>query len=140
MASVVSAASLVIYGKVPDLGWRRGGIALTKNGLPKPGIIVISGREVLAENATFQIRTYENRKAVYVPVGSDYREAKALLERRQVTREREALDARLGITLPKSAKELAAEEADRQAQLAAEEAKREAKRKATKSMFDPFLS
>jgi len=115
MAKVNSAASLVGYGKVPDLGWRRGGLALAKNGLPKPNTIVLNGREIIADTVQFQIRTYENRKAVYVTVGSDYREAKALLERMQVTRQREALDARLGITLPKSALELAAEDADREA-------------------------
>ena len=116
MAKIDCTASLVIYGKVPELGWRRGGIVIAKNGLPKPGVMLISGREVTAPNFVFQIRRYVDRKAVYTAVGKDYPTAKSLLERTQVTRLRESLDAKLGIVQPKSALELAAEEADRQAQ------------------------
>src|ERR1700735_1619774 len=112
MAKVGSAATLVLYGKVPDLGWRRGTIVFARNGVPKPGIMLVSGREVTASHLAFQIRTYVNRQASYVTVGTDYREAKALLERMQDTRKREALDARLGIAQPKSAAELAADEAE----------------------------
>jgi len=115
MAKVNAAASLIIQGKVPDLGWRRGLIPFGKNGLPKPGFLIINGAEVRAEQMQFQIRTYENRQAKYVTVGSNYREAAALLERMQDTRQREALDERLGIAVPKSAKELAAEAAEREA-------------------------
>jgi hypothetical protein len=51
--------------------------------------------------------------AVYVSVGADYKEADSMLNRMQDTRQREALDARLGIALPKSKIELEAEEAER---------------------------
>lgn len=122
MARVEAAAKLVQYGNIPAIGWRRGTIVVGKNGVPKPGMIGINGQEMTATNLKFQIRTYVNRQACYITVGTDYKEAKAILERVRNTRKRETLDAKLGITIPKSEVELAAEKA-------AEEAENEASRK-----------
>ena len=133
MANVVSAASLVLKGKVPDLGWRRGAIAFAKNGVPKPNTLIINGREMMAENCSFLIRTYANRKAVYVPVGSNYKDAFAILERRQVTRQRENLDKRLGIIIPKTAEEIAAEKAE-------EKAARQAARKTLNQWVTEYIA
>ena len=111
-----AAANLILYGKVPDLGWRRGAIPFAKNGLPKPNTLLIAGLERWAESLVYQIRQYADRKAVYTSVGSDYRTAAALLDRMQKTRQKETLESELGIVIPKTANELTAEEADRQAQ------------------------
>ena len=133
MAKVNSTSSLVLYGKVPDLGWRRGAVAYAKNNVPKPGVMVVNGCELTCENYTFQIRMYSNRKNVYTPVGSDYRQAKTLLERLMDTRKREALDERLGISLPKSQTEIEGERI-------AEEAEREAKRKTLAQFSTEYLA
>jgi integrase/recombinase XerD len=127
------AATLVMYGKVPDLGWRRGLPLYAKNGLPKPGVMSVGGREVSATNLAFQIRTYENRQAVYVTVGSDYKKATSLLQRVRETREYEALQSSLGIDIPKTPEQLAADEAERIAEI-------ERSRKTLKQYADEFLS
>jgi hypothetical protein len=46
-----------MYGKVPDVGWRRGSVVLTKNGLPKPNIMLLNGTEVYSDKVQFQIRS-----------------------------------------------------------------------------------
>lgn len=128
-----SAASLVVYGKIPDLGWRRGSIRYAKNGLPKPGILLIRGREVMAETVVYQIRQYKNRQATYTSVGTEYREALALLERMRNTRQRNRLNDALGVELPKTPDEIAAEKAEA-------EAERLAKRKTLTQYATEYLA
>jgi hypothetical protein len=57
MAKVHAVASITMYGKVPDVGWRRGSVVLTKNGLPKPNIMLLNGTEVYSDKVQFQIRS-----------------------------------------------------------------------------------
>ena len=91
MAKVYSAASLVLYGKAGALGWRRGAVILSKNGQPKPGVMLINGAEVQATNLSCQIRTYADRKPVHKSVGTDYREALDTLQ--SIVLKRKRVDA-----------------------------------------------
>jgi len=118
-----NAASLIVYGRT-DGGYRRGAIVFAKNGQPKPGIMLISGSEV--------------RKAIYTSVGTDYCTAQALLTRTKLTRKREAIDAQLGITMPKTDAELAAEKIAEAVERAAEEAERQRQRKTLAQYAEEF--
>jgi integrase len=132
-----NAASLIVYGRT-DGGYRRGAIVFAKNGQPKPGIMLISGSEVTATHTVYQIRRYADRKAIYTSVGTDYCTAQALLTRTKLTRKREAIDAQLGITMPKTDAELAAEKIAEAVERAAEEAERQRQRKTLAQYAEEF--
>lgn len=102
MPKVMLAASLVRYAKIDGLGWRRGSIVSSKNGRVKPDAMLCAGKEyrIPAESA-YQIRHYQDGKAVYVTVGSDYYAARAMLEKLTASRQHEAAEAVLGIIKPK---------------------------------------
>jgi integrase len=98
------AASLVRYGKIDNLGWRRGSIVSSKNGRVKPDAMVYDGKEYrIPASSHYQIRHHEGNKAVYVTVGSDFEVAQSSLATFTASRDLEAAKAALGIITPKAA-------------------------------------
>jgi integrase len=95
-------ASLVIYGNIPGVGWRRGSVVRAKNGRAKPGVMRCNGMEYPCPNGVYQIRTYTGNKAVYTSVGNDFDKAQATLERLIATRQLEQAQMSLGIKLPEA--------------------------------------
>lgn len=98
------AASLVRYGKIESLGWRRGHIVTSKNGRVKSDAMIFAGKEYpISASSNYQIRHYNGNSPVYVTVGSDYDIALSTLARFTASRQLEAANAALGIITPKPA-------------------------------------
>ena len=90
-------ATLIRNANLPGIGWRRGTLIQSKNGRIKPDAMLYNGGEYPAPQGTYQIRTYQGTKAVYVTVGNDLDAAMAMLERLNATRDKAAGETILGI-------------------------------------------
>ena len=69
--------------KAADGKWRRAPAARGGNGRVKPGYAVVAGKQVKVEGATYELRSYEDRQAVYTPAGSNASSADAQCRRMQ---------------------------------------------------------
>jgi hypothetical protein len=90
-------ATLVRNANLPGIGWRRGTLIQSKNGRIKPDAMLYKGVEYPAPQGTYQIRSYQGTKAVYVTVGNDFDAALVMLEGLNATRQKEAAEITLGI-------------------------------------------
>jgi hypothetical protein len=70
----INKASLVIRGKVPGFGWRRGSLA-THYSKVKCGVMVYQGKEIAVEPWHYEIRYYQNAAAKYKRLGTNFEEA-----------------------------------------------------------------
>lgn len=96
-------ASLIVYARLGDLGWRRGSLVKTKTGF-RNNAMLLNGVIYPVESPTFQIRRYEGSKAVYTSVGTDLQAAQAQLREYQNVRQIEVSRAALGYTVEKAEK------------------------------------
>ena len=93
-------ASIVVYARIPELGWRRGSLITSKNGRTLTDAMLCNGVKYPTPNPTFQIRTYEGSKAKYTTVGNDLEAAQSLLKKFTASRQLEAANETLGIVMP----------------------------------------
>ena len=101
MPTTTLRASLVRYAKIEGLGWRRGSIVSSRNGRTKPDAMLYAGKEYsIPGTSAYQIRHYQDGKAVYVTVGSDFDAAQSMLEKFAASRQHEAACTVLGIITP----------------------------------------
>jgi integrase len=99
MGRKTQKVSIVMYARLPEMGWRRGSVII-RNGKTKHGYMSVAGVEYPVENPSYQIRTYIDSKAVYETIGSDYNVALEKLEQCHLSRQRDEIDRRLGIYKP----------------------------------------
>jgi integrase len=97
---MANTATLLRYAKTPT-GWRRGLIVTSRNGRVKPDSMLVQGVEVpIPPTSQYQIRFYENGKAKYQSMGTDYEAAKTMMGKYTASRNIEAANVTLGITKP----------------------------------------
>lgn len=89
-------ASLVYYGKVPDVGWVRGTLVYSKNGKLRPRTLRYNGQEHRCSSGRFQLRFMDNDKVVYKNVGTDSDSAQSALNQYLAKAQFEALGKELG--------------------------------------------
>ncbi len=92
--------TLVRCAKIPDLGWRRGTLIITKNGRIKPDYMMYNGEQVYCPQGKYEIRYYEGRKCLHKPVGSDLDVALTAFALFEKKLQYEALQQDLGIKMP----------------------------------------
>lgn len=102
MAKKNIRASIVVYARLPELGWRRGSLITARNGRTKPDAMLYAGVEYPTPNPTFQIRTYDGSKAKYTTIGNDLDAAQAVLKKYTASRQLEAANETLGIVTPEA--------------------------------------
>jgi integrase len=77
------AVTLMWYCKT-DNGWRRFPVLLSSNGKVRTGIVMVDGQERKYPEGRFQIRTFENRRKVYVNTDEGGSPTDALAERNKL--------------------------------------------------------
>ena len=75
----VNKVSLVVCGKIPGVGWRRGSLSTHYN-KAKPGLMIHGGKEVAPEQWHFEIRHYVDAVAKYKNVGNNLDAANEIMK------------------------------------------------------------
>ena len=93
-------ASLIYYGNVPNVGWRRGTLVKSANGKFKHGSMRYKKQVVQCTAGVYQIRSYDGRKPIVKALGSDLDLALSAFKQFSKKLQLENLTADLGISLP----------------------------------------
>ena len=93
-------ATLIYYGNVLNVGWRRGPLVQSKNGKIKPGWLRYQGGDHQCTTGVYQIRHYVGSKVKHTPVGSDLDAAQTALTVFEKKLQYDALKQDLGIEMP----------------------------------------
>lgn len=94
-------ATLIRYGKVAGLGWRRGPIVKARNGRIRPDYMLLKGKEVHCPLGKYEIRQYDGRKSLHKAVGNDLDVALTAFSLFEKKLQYEALQLDLGIRVQK---------------------------------------
>jgi integrase len=94
-------ATLIRYGKVAGVGWRRGPLVKARNGRIRPDYMLLKGKEVYCPLGKYEIRYYEGRKSLHKPVGNDLDVAFTAFSLFEKKLQYEALQLDLGIRVQK---------------------------------------
>lgn len=94
------AASIVVYAKLPNIGWRRGSLITARNRRVRTDAMLYNGVEYPVTNPLYQIRTYEGKVAKYTTIGNDLEAAEAVLRKYVASRQLVAAHETLGIITP----------------------------------------
>lgn len=86
------AVTLMWYCKT-EKGWRRFPVLLSSNGKVRTGVVMVDGQERKYPEGRFQLRTFENRRKVYVNTDETATPTEALAERNRLALRLEARTA-----------------------------------------------
>jgi len=75
---------LLRYARIPDHGWQRGSVVISKNGKLKPDVMIYKGKEIYCPEGQYCLRTFVGRKSIFRNVGNNPQDALQSREREEL--------------------------------------------------------